>query len=105
MLIYHITTRQEWLSQKPLGIYTPSGYAQDGFIHCSTSAQIWEVANHYYFNRHDLVVLEIDSTRLNTKVIFENLEGGADLFPHLYEKLPVAAVTSVRTLFVGDERV
>jgi len=92
MLIYHITTRQEWSSQKTNGFYTPTGYAKDGFIHCSTAAQVWTVANRFYFDQPDLVVLEIDTAALDSQVVFENLEGGSENFPHIYSKLPVSAV-------------
>jgi uncharacterized protein (DUF952 family) len=45
-----------------------------------------------------LMLLEIDLDRAGVEVRWENLEGGTELFPHLYGPLAVAAVRSVQTL-------
>lgn len=103
MIIYHITSRQEWSDQKTKSNYVPSGYAQFGFIHCSTEAQVWPVANNLFFGVRDLVVLQIDTNKLDVQPIFENLEGGSDLFPHLYHPLPTSAVTKVIEFYIGPD--
>jgi uncharacterized protein (DUF952 family) len=41
------------------------------------------------------VLLHIDPSRLDAKVVYENLEGGEMLFPHVYGAIPVAAVFDV----------
>ncbi len=104
MLIYHITSRQEWTAQKPQKIYVSTGYAQDKFIHCSTAAQVWPVANNFYFGVRDLVVLQIDTDRLEVQPVFENLEGGSELFPHLYSPIPIAAVRKAVEFYIGPEQ-
>ena len=45
-----------------------------------------------------LVLLEIDLARVPGEVRWENLEGGSELFPHLYGPLPASAVISVQAL-------
>lgn len=45
-----------------------------------------------------LVLLEIDLARCPAEVRWENLEGGSELFPHLYGPVPAAAVISVQAL-------
>lgn len=45
-----------------------------------------------------LMLLEIDLDRVPAEVRWENLEGGSELFPHLYGPLPAAAVISVQAL-------
>jgi len=45
-------------------------------------------------------VFEIDPARLPCRVVEENLEGGEEIFPHIYGRLPMSAV--VRIIPVGD---
>jgi mannose-6-phosphate isomerase-like protein (cupin superfamily) len=41
------------------------------------------------------VLLEIDRSKVPRKVVDENLDGGSDLFPHIYGPLPLDAVVTV----------
>jgi uncharacterized protein (DUF952 family) len=93
--IYHITSSEEIESARQAGSYAPKAFAADGFIHCSYPHQIHEVANRRFVGRSDLALLEIDRGRLSCDVLDENLEGGAELFPHIYGRLPMAAVVRV----------
>lgn len=97
-MIYHLTTLPEWQKAQENGIYIPSGFAQDGFIHCSDHYQIKNTANRYYRNTAQLIVLEIDPDLTSAELVYENLEGGEMPFPHLYGVLPVNAVKTVHEL-------
>ena len=92
--IYHLTSFDAWQHAQCVGEYTPADFDQEGFIHCSYVHQLVEVANRRFRGRVDLVLLAIDRSRLRYKVIDENLEGGPNLFPHIYGPLPVEAVTA-----------
>jgi uncharacterized protein (DUF952 family) len=59
------------------------------------------VANRLFAGRSDLVLLEVDRGRLTCTVVDENLEGGTDLFPHIYGPLPMAAVVRVHDFPCG----
>jgi uncharacterized protein (DUF952 family) len=91
--IYHVTAFKDWQHAKPTGWYIPPGYAADGFIHCSQLSQVVGVANRFYTGQSGLVLLQISTNRLIARVVYENLEGGADLFPHIYGELNVDAVS------------
>lgn len=95
MSLYHITTRFELEQAKASGDYVPKGFAAEGFIHCSYAHQVIATANRIFRGCSDLVLLEIDPNTLTAPVIDENLEGGTQLFPHVYGRLPWVAVTSV----------
>lgn len=101
--IYHITTSQAWQQAKPTGNYTPAGFAADGFIHCSLLNQVLPVANRFYSGFNGLVVLQIDIGRLPARPVFENLEGGTELFPHIYGELNLDAITRVVPLSVDPD--
>ena len=94
--IYHITSMDEVAQRLP--IYAPGAYETDGFIHCSYRHQVRDVANRRFAGRSGLVLLEINRARLTAAVVDENLEGGAELFPHIYGRLPMLAVARIHEL-------
>jgi len=93
--IYHITSRQEASEAQKIGAYTPAGFAREGFIHCSYARQVLAVANRIFRGRPDLVLLEIDPATLDCRVIDENLEGGIELYPHVYGRLKMSDVIRI----------
>jgi uncharacterized protein (DUF952 family) len=101
-MILHIVARADWNSALARGIYAPPslGIEADGFIHCSTTAQILGTANRFYRGRTGLVILCIDESRLEAAPKYEPPdpalgETTANLFPHLYRALNLDAVVSV----------
>lgn len=97
--LLHITERSAWSAAAAAGEYRMSTRGvtleEEGFIHCSLPHQLRWVAEAYYADADDLVVLAIDSDQLTVPVRFERPEPGAAEFPHIYGPLPVAAVTRV----------
>jgi uncharacterized protein (DUF952 family) len=93
--LYHITSAHEADNAKQRGVYVPAGFGREGFIHCSYAHQVLATANRIFHGRQDLVLFEIDATKLGCDVVDENLEGGAELYPHIYGHLKMAAVVRV----------
>jgi glutathione S-transferase len=97
--IFHIAEAAEWDEAFAEGEYRKStlGYTLDqaGFIHCSRRDQLEAVANAVYGDRYDLVLLLIDREKVHAEIRDENLEGGSELFPHIYGPLNLDAVMSV----------
>lgn len=87
--------RDEWTAAKLTGLYRPEAFDAEGFIHCSTPAQVIAVANRHYPGQSGLVLLYIDSDKVDAEIVYENLYGGQELFPHIYGALNVDAVTRV----------
>ena len=94
--LFHIASAAIWA--RPGDSYVPADFAREGFIHCSTRAQVMRVADRLFRGRPDLVLLMIDVERVDAPVRYENLEGGAELFPHVYGALPRTAVLAVEPL-------
>lgn len=90
--LYHITSLSEWNNAQAEGEYLPQGFAEEGFIHCSYSHQILTVAHRFYKGQNGLVILVIESSTMNSSLVEENLEGGTELYPHLYSPLPINSV-------------
>ncbi len=110
MTIYHITSRAEWESARARGEYTAPSLASEGFIHCSTAAQVVHVANAFYRGRTDLALLVLDETAARSEVRWEAPVGppadgisASDLFPHLYGPINLEAVTEVMELALGPD--
>ena len=66
-----------------------------GFIHCSLYEQVVQVANAIAPRRDDLLLLEIEELKVIPKIIYENLEGGEKLFPHIYGPLNENAIIAI----------
>jgi uncharacterized protein (DUF952 family) len=94
-LIFHITSRHEADEASRSGTYVPRDFEREGFVHCSYGHQLAAVADRLFRGRTDLVVLQIDPSRLAAPVILENLEGGTESFPHVYGPIPMTAVVEI----------
>jgi uncharacterized protein (DUF952 family) len=100
--IYHIARASLVEAAEGRGVYAPHEFDRDGFIHCSYARQLKEVASRSW--RPDRwLLMEIDGAQVAEQLVEENLEGGNDLFPHLYGKLPMVAVLAVSPLTRDDE--
>jgi uncharacterized protein (DUF952 family) len=71
--------------------------ARDGFIHFSTSAQVRDTAAKHFAGVPDLVLVAVPETAVRDALRWEPSRGG-DLFPHLYDRLQVAAVSWMKPL-------
>ena len=94
-IIIHITTSKAWDSAAAEGTYRTEMFPVEGFIHCSTRDQVIQVANIRFRGQSGLVLLSIDTDKVGPEVIYENLEGGTQLFPHIYGELNLDAVVQV----------
>lgn len=73
----------------------------DGYIHLSTEAQWRETAEKHFVGQSDLRLAAVRLTDLGD-VRWEPSRGG-QLFPHLYGRLPLAAVASVQAFDVAAD--
>ena len=76
-MILHIVRRDEWDEAVRRERYAPASLRVEGFIHCSTSAQVIETANRFYRGQRDLVVVWIEEGRVKAEVKWESA-GGAE---------------------------
>ena len=94
-IILHIATRQAWAQAQTNGSYRPEMFSVEGFIHCSTPAQVVQVADRHFRGQTGLLLLTIETDRVSAEIRYENLIGGAELFPHIYGELNLDAVVRV----------
>ena len=101
--ILHITTQADWDAARGTGSYQPDSLGRQGFIHCSTPAQVAGTANRHYAGRTDLILLCIDEARLTAEVRYEPPvttgpvpdPRAGERFPHIYGPLVPDAVIRI----------
>jgi uncharacterized protein (DUF952 family) len=94
--IVHLCTRQAWENALAGGEYRADSLEFEGFIHCSRPDQILEVANRYYRQVSDLVLLWIDPEKVTQNIRLEKAEAETqDVFPHVYGPINLDAIISV----------
>ena len=105
-MILHFCPVDAWTAALASGEYAADTLATEGFIHCSPAELIHLPANTLARGRTDLVVLEIDESRLPQPPRYEPgdpADPASPLFPHVYGPIPVAAVVGVREWRPGPD--
>jgi uncharacterized protein (DUF952 family) len=95
-LIYHFCPEADW--KAATGFYTAPSLTAQGFIHCSPRDHVHVPATLLARGRTDIVVLEIDESRVPAETIWEDGDPPAPdgrQFPHVYGPIPVEAVVNV----------
>ncbi len=102
-MIFHIATESEWNKNRDSEFYVPEKFKAEGFIHCSTNEQIENTANRIFHAHQKIMLLCIDADKENEFTKFENLEGGTELYPHLYRKLPKTSIKKSLLLLKNEK--
>lgn len=100
-VIYKIVSADEWRQAEAAGQFDGSEVdRRDGFIHCSSGAQVRETAARHFAGASGLLLVAVDSTAVSIR--WEPSRGGA-LFPHLYQPLTMNAVLWSKPIGLGPE--
>ena len=112
-IIFHITSQDHWQIAQREGTYQADSMATVGFIHAATQNQVSDVANCFYQGQGNLIVLRIDSQKLDAEVRWEapvhpqsDQAGeidGQQKFPHIYGAINLDAVQAVMRLVWDDD--
>src|SRR5574341_1270203 len=100
-MIYRIAETRDWEAAQASGYVASADLTTEGFIHCCTAQQITSVANRYYQGQQALLLLEIDETKVDVPLKWEDLSNAGQSFPHVYGRIPLAAVTRCLALQPG----
>jgi uncharacterized protein (DUF952 family) len=99
----HITTGAGWAAAQEAGELIAPSLAEEGFIHCSTHAQVEATANRIFAGSGDLLLLEVDPARLTAELKWERATDVGEEFPHVYGPLNAGAVVGTRALPEGAD--
>ena len=102
-VILHLLSRESWAEAQAHGQLVAPSIATEGFAHCSTEHQMVDVANKYYSGANNMVLLNIDPSKLTSQLKFEppaHPDGSPalphePLFPHIYGPINLGAVIEV----------
>lgn len=97
--VFHVATTADW--DRRSETYAPVGYEEEGFIHCSTENQLSKVARSFFAGQDDLVLLTIPAVEIGSALVYEDLYGAGEVFPHIYMDLPTDAVTEAESFSVS----
>lgn len=98
MLIYHIVLPEVWAAFDT-GLYRHTSLADEGFIHCSFEHQLDGVIERYYSGVESVVILEIESDRLMSRMIKEP-STGSEIYPHIYGPINRDAIVDVKERYL-----
>ena len=93
MLIYHIVLPDAWAAFES-DLYRAASLESEGFIHCSFAGQLDSVIDRYYSYADKIIVLEIESERLMSRVLDE-VSTGNEIYPHIYGPINRDAILRV----------
>ena len=95
MKIYHVVLPADWESRAPDDDYQAASLRSEGFIHCSYSHQLGSVLERYYRDAGRVLILEIETDRLSSKLVPEP-STNREIYPHIYG--PINSDAIVRTI-------
>ena len=92
MLIYKILRPAEWQDFEASGRWdgSPDDH-RDGFIHCSSRAQLESTAARYFSAEPEFVVVALDTELIPAEIRWEPASNG-ERFPHVFGDLRMSAV-------------
>jgi len=97
-MIYHVVSRNKWEAALKQGFYEADSLKEEGFIHLSKQDQVKGVLQRYYRDQKDLLLLHIDETKLTAELKYEIAPSVNELFPHLFGRLNLDAVTEITAI-------
>lgn len=99
MRVYHIVLPEVWAAFDT-ELYRAASIETEGFIHCSFANQLDAVIARYYRGAASIIVLEIETDRLMSRVLNEPSTGN-DIYPHIYGPVNRDAIVSVKKRNIG----
>ncbi len=94
MKIYHIVTPEIWEKFKDENEYEAASLQAEGFIHCSFAEQLDAVLNRYYKDAEKVLILELETDKLSSKLINEPSTNN-EIYPHIYGKINKDAIIKI----------
>ena len=92
--IFHLTTPDEWAVAQDTGSVVPAGFAAEGFVHCSTGAQLAGTIERHFAGQPELVLLRLHPNEVEADLRWEEGRPG-EHYPHVYRPLRLADVADV----------
>ncbi len=92
--IVHLATPAAWDAAQTAGELAPPSLRDEGFVHCSTGAQVAATIERHYADHDELVLLRLDPMEVEDALRWEESRPG-ERFPHVYRALRLSDVAAV----------
>jgi uncharacterized protein (DUF952 family) len=92
--IFHLATPEEWAAAQATGAVAPVSLASEGFVHCSTEAQLEHTIHRHFAGVDELVLLRLRVDGLGDALRWEESHPG-EAFPHVYRAIALDEVAEV----------
>ena len=102
MPIFHIVKPDVWKNFENMNFYEADSLQTEGFIHCSFRDQLETVLQRYYKDAEKVLILEIDPTKLTSRLI-EEPSTNNEIYPHIYGKINRQAIIAVKEKILTRE--
>ena len=100
--VYKICNKSEWLIAKKNKKFTGTKKdKEDGFIHFSDKKQVQGTLKKYYFKQKDLILLIIETFKLDN-LVWEQASDG-NMFPHLYSSFDISNVCNEHNITLNED--
>ena len=100
--IYKICSKSELQHAKKKGQFIGTKKdLEDGYIHFSGDDQIEGTLKKYYLNKKNLILLKVDTLKLD-HLVWEQASDG-NMFPHLYSSLDLSNVVDQFEIFLRKD--
>ncbi|MBA6365300.1 DUF952 domain-containing protein, partial [Colwellia sp. BRX8-8] len=94
--IYLLSSNAEYQQALSAGKLTRDSLTSEGFIHATPKSQLNRLANKYYKDKEQPLILIVDKELVIPEIKWEPASGG--LYPHIYGPLNINAVTRVEKI-------
>ncbi len=92
MIILHCIAEDQWIKVKGNSYYGKELIDNNGFIHCSSIENFWRVAPHFLHIKEKLVLLCIDTEKVEAEIKWEDDGNYGRTYPHIYGELNTDSV-------------
>jgi uncharacterized protein (DUF952 family) len=96
-IIFHVTTKDWWETQKDNVYYKSPSLEEEGFIHLCSKSQLNGVLERYYSDIPNLLLLHIDNELLEHTIIMEQSTND-DYYPHLYGPINMNSILKIEEI-------
>lgn len=92
--IFHLATPAEWTAAQASGSVAPPSLATEGFVHCSTGAQLDDTITRHFAGAEELVLLRLRHDDVSDALRWEESRPG-EAFPHVYRAIRLDEVVEI----------
>lgn len=102
-MIFNLIKKEQWDICKKQKLYQPKSIEREGYIHCSFEDQILKVAETFYKEQKNLLILCINEKKIDCEVKIEDLFNLNEKYPHVYGSLPIRSIEKVVELNIDSD--